>query len=125
MSDIVVTVPKSFRYEGAPGKVGLEAWLAEGDPPGSEWSGERWCFSTGGGMPDISVGERVYVVCEGRLVGYAPLLDIYRQGKRICLIRGGGAVAITIKTGIVGFMGWRYRWWERSEEIELELSRPA
>lgn len=35
MSDIVVTVPKSFEFAG---KVGLAAWVAEGDLPGEEWS---------------------------------------------------------------------------------------
>src|SRR3990167_2478396 len=100
MSDVVVTVPKNFTHPAAPGKRGLEAWLSEGDPAGSEWSGTRWEFTTYGGIPQISAGERVYVVCEGKLVGYAPLLGLMIQGEQtpnyhgpLKFIRGGGAVA--------------------------------
>ena len=41
MSDVVVTVPKNFRCCG---KVGLAAWIAEGDAAGEKWSGEEWHF---------------------------------------------------------------------------------
>lgn len=125
--DIVVTVPKNFTHPVAPGKRGLAAWLAEGDPPGSEWSGEEWDFSTWGARPDIAPGERVYVVCEGRVVGYAPLVGVYfSPGNRgmgyVEFVRGGGAVAVTIPEPVVGFRGWRYRWWQREAEVPLDLS---
>lgn len=133
MSDIVVTVPKNFRYGDSP--PGLAAWLSEGDAPGEPWSGETYCFSTWGWCPQIKRGERVYVVCNGRLVGYAPLLyldfddDTVEDGEwprraqaPIYLIRGGGAVACTIAEPITGFRGWRYRWWKYEQEMPLDLS---
>jgi len=122
--DVVVTVPKNFTHPSAPGKKGLAAWLAEGDPPGSEWSGDEWEFSTWGPTPDIKPGERVYVVCEGRLVGYAPLTELVAGGGwgTVVFVRGGGAVACTIPEPVTGFRGWRYRWWDRSAEVPLDLS---
>lgn len=121
MPDIVVTVPMNFRHPCAPDKRGLEAWVAEGDAAGTEWSGTEWDFLLGGHKPPIEPGERVYVVCEYKLRGYAPLLylngwdewDPYRGA----LIRGGGAVAVTIPERIVGFRGYRVRWWKREDEI--------
>jgi hypothetical protein len=65
MADVVVTVPKGFTHPAAPGRRGLAAWLAEGDPPGSTWSGTLWSFRTAGARPDIRPGERVYVLCDG------------------------------------------------------------
>jgi hypothetical protein len=108
MADVVVTVPKSF---------GLDRWIAEGDPAGSEWSGEEWHFYLGGGVPDCKPGERVYVVYNGRLRGYAPLVRVERYaGGRFALVRHGGAEAVTVDEFIRGFRGWRYRWWETSAE---------
>lgn len=130
MSDVVVTVPKDFTHPAAPGKRGLAAWLAEGDPPGSEWSGQDWWFTTWGAIPDIQVGERVYIVCEGRLVGYSPLvsLQVAREEERngqmpIAFVRRGGAVACTIDEPITGFRGWRYRWWNREQERLVVVER--
>lgn len=124
MSDVVVTVPKNFTDWGSDGFElnlrGLAAWIYEGDaaPPGSTcWSGTEWHFELGGHKPNISEGERVYVVCEGKLRGYAPLLylDDLDRG-RWSLVRGGDAVAVTIDEPIRGFQGWRYRWWELTAE---------
>lgn len=132
MSDIVVTVPKNFRRPGAPGLRGLAAWIAEGDcpedPPGTNFLNAKdveWLFSTYGPKPRIVAGERVYVVCENRLRGYAPLVRMNffpRNGVSapqgtVELIRRGDAVAVTIDERIVGFRGWHYRWWERSIEV--------
>ena len=117
--DVVVTVPKNFTHPCAPGLKGLAAWLAEGDPAGSEWSGIEWDFTTSGGRPQIEPGDRVYVVCEGKLVGYAPLIRVECDGSRVTFIRGGGAVACTIAEPITGFRGWRYRFWNREDEILL------
>ncbi len=111
--DVVVTLPKRF---------GLANWIAEGDPAGAPWSGTLYYFSIGGYHPNIKVGERVYVVHAGLLRGYAPLVrlewDFTGRGSSGVgnLVRGGGAVAMTISTGIPGFRGWRYRWWGRGEE---------
>lgn len=118
MSDIVVTVPKTFTHFAAPGKKGLAAWVAEGDAAGDEWSGTLWGFSVGGARPSINPGERVYIVCEGKLRGCAPLVRIDQIGARYWeLGRGDGAVACTLPAGIKGFQGWRYRWWDRVIEI--------
>lgn len=141
MSDVVVTVSKQFRFAG---KKGLAAWLAEGDAPGEPWDGDTsYDFSTAGPCPNIERGERVYVICEDRLVGYAPLVNLgfdknqnmlwrYEDpiGRawapkgfgRIHLFRAGGAVACTIPEKIVGFRGWRYRWWDRSLETPIDLT---
>ncbi len=122
MSDVVVTVPKTFTHSAAPGKIGLAAWLAEGDPPGSIRSRQEWFFTIWNPRkPDIKPGERVYVVCEGRLVGYAPLVRLETGTRGISLVRRGGAVACTIAEPITGFRGVRYRWWDRSDEVPLDL----
>ena len=71
MPDVVVTVPKNFEYAGL---VGIEAWIREGDAAGDPWSGEEWHFYLGGPRPKIEPGERVYIVCNGKLRGYAPLV---------------------------------------------------
>lgn len=125
MSDVVVTVPKNFTDWSSDGEnlKGLAAWIYEGDaaPPGSTmWSGTEWHFNLGGRRPNIKPGERVYIVCEGKLRGYAPLLYLddsdYDYDHRWSLVRGGGAVAVTIDEPIRGFQGWRYRWWNREDE---------
>jgi len=105
--DVVVTVPKSF---------GLDKWVAEGDAAGEPWSGQLWFFSCGGAKPNILQGERVYVVCEGKLRGYALLVSLHWNGMRGELIRGGNAVAVTLDEPVQGFRGWRYRWWGRERE---------
>jgi hypothetical protein len=121
MSDIVVTVPKNFRYPPAVGKKGLAAWIAEGDAAGTEWSGTEWAYSLGGPRPPVKPGERVYIVCENRLRGYAPLVRLEGWTERFPrsgdLIRGGGAVAVTIPEKIRGFRGYRVRWWKREDEM--------
>ncbi len=107
--DVVVTVPKSF---------GLDRWIAEGDAAGDPGpaTGEEWEFFLGGPMPDIRPGERVYIVYNGRLRGYAPLVRVQRTGYGCALVRRGGAVAVTIDRPIQGFRGFRYRDWEYSDE---------
>lgn len=128
MSDVVVTVPMNFTHPNAPGERGLRAWLAEGDAPGQPTTGELWDFTTyGPKVPEIARGERVYVVCQGGVVGYAPLVDLrFRKGPwgQFCiqLIRAGGAVAVSIPERVTGFRGWRYRWWNRSIERPIDLS---
>lgn len=98
--DVVVTVPLSF---------GLATWIAEGDPAGAPWSGAEWDFYLGGSPPDIHPGERVYVVHNRKLRGYAPLVRIDRTGPyRYSLVRHGGAVAVTVPQDIPGFRGFRY-----------------
>ena len=119
MPDVVVTVPQNFRWDASP-HTGLLAWADEGGLPGEEDCAD-YMYSTGGMKPDISPGERVYIVCEGRLRGYAPLVRLEffpRNGGwgNIWLERAGGAVAVTIERPITGFRGWRYRWWARSDE---------
>lgn len=117
MSDVVVTVPLNFTLPEFPGLRGLDTWCAEGDAAGEEESGLLWRFTTGGSRPEIEPGERVYIVCEDRLRGYAPLVGLDYNHGRVHLIRAGGAVAVSIEEGIVGFRGWRYRWWDYSQEV--------
>jgi len=113
MADVVVTVPKTFEYGG---KVGLAAWIAKGELPGEPESGQDWHFYLGGFPPDIKPGERVYIVCEGKLRGYAPLVRVEEYNRGYALVRRGGAVAVTIDRRIIGFRGFRYVDWDRSEE---------
>ena len=107
MADVVVTVPKWF---------GLDQWVAEGDAAGEPWSGTEWHFYLGGPAPQMAPGDRVYVVFNGCVRGYAPLVRIERTGGRFALVRHGGAVAVTIPEPVRGFRGWRYRWWDRAAE---------
>lgn len=129
MSDVVVTVPKTFTYEGAPGAKGLLAWLAEGDAPGETATGHQWYFFTYGPIVMCAPLDRCYVVCEGRLVGYSPLVRVdYDQSRcrngcaPLRLVRRGDAVAVTIPEAIQGFRGWRHPWWRREDEVPLDLS---
>ena len=114
MSDVVVTVPKTFEFKG---KVGLAAWIAEGDLPGSPWSGLESHFYMGGNAPHIAVGERVYIVCDGKLRGYAPLVRVERYSRGYALVRRGDAIAVTLPAPVKGFQGFRYRWWDHEDEI--------
>ena len=108
MSDLVVTVPKTF---------GLDHWIGEGDAAGEPWSGQLWDFGVGGGRPQIEKGERVYIVFNAKLRGYAPLVDLIQERPGYhYLVRGGGAVAVTIDEPIKGFRGFRYRFWDRADE---------
>lgn len=114
--DVVVTVPKSF---------GLDRWVAEGDAAGTPESGEEWAFYLGGGRPNIRPGERVYIVYNGKLRGYAPLVRVESTYFGCALIRKGGAVAVTIDRPIPGFRGFRYRDWEYADEKPFpEWRRP-
>jgi hypothetical protein len=119
MGDVVVTVSKNFEYYDPKTKrdlVGIEGWIAEGDAAGEPWSGEEWYFTLGGYAPHISKGDRVYVVHNGKLRGYAPLVRVEKLDYGYALVRGGGAVAVTIDESIVGFRGYRYRWWKYEQE---------
>lgn len=107
MPDVVVTVPQSF---------GLDTWIDEGDPAGVPWSGNIWHFYLGDSCPDIKPGERVYVIFNGALRGYAPLIHVEKCGWRWALVRHGDAVAVSIPQYTQGFRGFRYRWWERDIE---------
>lgn len=115
MSDVVVTVPKGLWPE----------WLEEGDLAGEPWSEEAeyhfWIRAHP--LPTILPGERVYIVAHGRLRGFAPLVRIEAACKlapsRACLVRRNEAVAATLLVPVVGFRGWRYRWWERSSEVSF------
>lgn len=112
MTDVVVTVPKTL----------FAGWIGEGDVPGNKWDGTEYAYWLGPQRPNITVGERVYIVAYGRLRGYAPLLRIEEQDlflapyTRYGLVRGGGAVAVTLVDPIPGFRGFRYRWWPRISE---------
>jgi len=108
MSDVVVTVPLSF---------GWDRWIGEGDPAGERWSGTMYWFTLGGHPPKIDRGERVYIVHNKRLRGYAPLISVEPTTRGCALVRGGDAVACTIEVLIPGFRGFRYRWWRREDEI--------
>lgn len=123
MADVCVTVPKQLWAE----------WLEEGDLARSdEWAGKspadwngthEYGFYMRGKPPLILPGQRVYIVAHGLLRGYAPLKYI-DSGERFgggpdsfALVRHGDAIAVTIPEPIRGFQGYRYRWWEDSQEI--------
>jgi hypothetical protein len=110
MADVLVTVPLSF---------GLKTWIDEGDPAGlDEWSGHEWHFYLWGHPPDMQPRDRVYIVYNRKLRGYAPLVRIEQyDGREYALVRHGGAVACTINEEILGFRGWRKVWWLREQEM--------
>ena len=105
--DVVVTVPKWF---------GLARWIAEGNAAGQPWSGVLWEFPCGGSRPDCQPGDRVYIIYNGKLRGYAPLVKLTWSDNDGSFIRGGEAIAVTIPEYIRGFRGWRYRWWQHEDE---------
>ena len=117
MPDVVVTVPKKL----------WTGWIEEGDAVGEPESGEEWGFYTWGAKPDISPGERVYIVGHGMVRGYAPLTRFVfspangsqspRAHGRVTFCRGGGAVACTLRVPTRGFRGWRYAWFDRNAVI--------
>lgn len=107
MSDVVVTVPKRLWQD----------WIDEGDLPGERETGEEYAFWLGGPVPDIKPGELVYIVAHGKIRGAAPLTRIISNGVGFGLCRTGNAVACTIAEPITGFRGWRYRHWNREDEI--------
>jgi hypothetical protein len=106
MTDVVVTVPKGLWME----------WIAEGDLPGDDPTGDEYAFYLGGPRPDIQPGDRVYIVAHGKLRGYAPLTRIMETNSGFALCRSGNAIACTIPQKTTGFRGWRYRWWGRETE---------
>lgn len=118
MTDVVVTVPQGL----------WASWLAEGDLPGDEAQYESH-FWIPRPLPTIAPGERVYIVAHGALRGYAPLVRTERyctiNPGRACLLRAGGAVAVSIPEEIRGFQGFRYRWWDRADEIPFPGWRDA
>lgn len=113
MGDVVVTVPKARWRE----------WIDEGCHPGDampEGVG-YYHFDIGGRVPEITPGERVYIVAHGRVRGYSPLCAVdcidWRDGRPVySLIRKGDAEAVTIPEQVEGFRGYRYRWWSRADE---------
>lgn len=109
--DVVLTVPKNLWNE----------WLAEGDLPGEPPKFRSHFWINKHSIPDVRRGDRVYIVAHGKLRGYSPLVGVEHHCKlrpsRACLMREGGAVAITIPDPIIGFRGWRYRWWDLSIEV--------
>ena len=110
MSDLVVTVPKWFWPE----------WIVEGDAAGEPETGQEYEFNfSGGRKPNIKPGERLYIVAHGRLRGWAPVVRLEQRGNGWAIIRGGGAVAVTINEPIRGFQGWRHRWWKREDEKDF------
>jgi hypothetical protein len=126
--DVVVTVPQDRWAE----------WLEEGDHAGLQqpgiWTKDHeygYCFGRGSHEPNISEGERVYVVAHRRLRGYAPLVRIdpaYLYGGvpgGFALVRRNDARAVTIPGEIRGFQNWRYRWWSREEETLFPEWREA
>jgi hypothetical protein len=116
MTDVVVTIPQRL----------WDSWLSEGDLPGDEpqYASHFWIPRP---PPVMAAGERVYVVAHGALRGYAPLFRVERYCSlspgRACLLRIGGAVAVSIPQPITGFRGWRYRWWDRADEVPFPAWR--
>jgi hypothetical protein len=100
--DVVVTVPQQLWAQ----------WLSEGDLAGGPSMDQEYVYRCHP-LPNIKPGERVYVAAHGLLRGCAPLVRLAADG----LVRAGGAVAVTIPETIKGFRGFRYRWWDRADEL--------
>lgn len=125
MADLVVCVKETHWRE----------WLKAGDHAGDPWSGRLHGFKLPPvPTPNAKPGDRVYVMMNGIVRGYAPLVRIERLDWGIALIRGGGAQAVTpmcLYPGRCpaggpahsphpavwdGFAGVRERWWDRLTE---------
>lgn len=111
--DLVGTCPKNFWHE----------WIREGDCAGTESTGEEYAWWTRSlaAVKSLQPGDRLYVVCNGKLRGYSPVVRVIQQedgqGRPIFgVCRKGNAVAVTIPEVIPGFRGLRKRWWDRSIE---------
>lgn len=116
--DLVVTVPRDRWAE----------WLREGDLAGDPPSGKDHNFTLWldpSDQPPPTNARRLYIVGQGALRGFAPVVDVMpkmigrkvgKQGWQI--VRRGGAVACTIDGRIAGFPGFKFRWWD------LEAERP-
>lgn len=103
MSDLVVTVPRGIWPD----------WIDEGDPAGSEESGEEWDFVLGWQRPPIIAGERLYVVAHDRLRGYAPVTGVifYADPCPEHLYVGAGCLRCRAEQGVPGRpRGVRGRW---------------
>lgn len=141
MTDVVVTVPKDrwaeWIEEGdLPGDPTVECPHCLWRGPKNLWLGHRldgdrlgpgcpdgrvpleWHFYMGGSAPrDVGRGDRCYVVAHGRLRGYAPIVRVERYSVGWAIVRHGAAVAVTVPEPIVGFRGWRPRWWTYDQEV--------
>jgi hypothetical protein len=113
MPDVVVTVPKDL----------WGRWIDEGVLPGERCpAGTEFVFKVAG-KPMVTPGERIYIVAHGKLRGYAPLVRVKTQrhpnGSSLVsfLVRRGGAIAVTIPMEIRGSQGYRYRFWQREDEV--------
>jgi hypothetical protein len=111
--DLVATCPKNF----------WNSWLDEGDAAGTSESGEEfaWWTRSLAALKSLQPGDRFYVVCNGKLRGWAPVTRVIQQEDSQCrpifgVCRKGGAEACTIPQVIPSFRGLRKRWWEREEE---------
>jgi hypothetical protein len=123
MADQVATVPMNLWW----------SWLAEGGLAPTDgttpepWDGETESHFWLPALPrNVHAGDRLYIVAHGYVRGYAPVAyveDVCRLNPhRACLVRRGGAVAVTpCPTGgrpmyVRGFQGARERWWPREVE---------
>jgi hypothetical protein len=108
MSDLVGTCPKDFWLK----------WIAEGDAVGDPETGEEWGWYTASSLANIiKIGDRFYIVANGKLRGYAPVtrVELCPDGSHV-ICRKGNAVACTIDESIPGFRGLRRVWWKREDE---------
>jgi hypothetical protein len=112
--DIVATCPKRF----------WEKWLKEGDCAGDTISPsihvEYYWFTKSRAVLKLHSGDRLYIVCNGKLRGWAPIVRIISDSSNTefgIVRRRGGAVACTISEEIPGFRGLRKRWWDRDDEV--------
>lgn len=87
MPDLVVTCPAPFWLD----------WLFEGDAAGTPETGEEWAWYLGGPKPDISPGDRLYVVAHGHLRGWSPVTRVASAQRGWAICRAAGAVACTLE----------------------------
>lgn len=110
--DLVGTCPKNL----------WKKWIEEGDAAGDNYTGTEWAWFTKSRVTlKLQKGDRFYVVCNGKLRGYALVTRVFcplvEGGPVFAICRRGGAVAVTIPETIPGFRGLRKRWWEREQEV--------
>ena len=113
--DLVGVVPKNK----------WNAWLKEGGCAGTKDTGKEWAWKTDNlrAVTKLQRGDRLYVVCNGRLRGYATITRVIQDGNNrhpmFSICRRGDAVAVTIDEKIPVFRSLRKRWWEREKELDF------
>lgn len=68
----------------------------------------------------VDVGDRLYVVHDGKLWGYGQVALITSRGKSASVLGCGAPRRTILPCKIRSFKGHRYRWWDRTAEKDAD-----